>query len=178
MPIDPFAQYRPIDSSQSQQQTNTRPGVTTDIYGREYDPVNGGWKTPQSANTGWTPNTRTNLMQSGADFSPYKNQLDQLLQDPSKVQQTAGYQFDLDQGNQAINRSAAAKGQLNSGGVLAELAKYGQGMASQEYGNQTNRLADLMRGSQQFGIASGQFRPTTYGSPVQTSNTQWATSSY
>src|SRR5574343_172313 len=54
-----------------------------------------------------------------------------------------GYQFRLDQGNQAINRSAAAKGMLGSGNVLAELAKYGQGMASTEYGNRLSQLGNL-----------------------------------
>lgn len=54
-----------------------------------------------------------------------------------------GYQFRLDQGNQAINRSAAAKGMLNSGNVLAELARYGQGMASTEYGNRLSQLGNL-----------------------------------
>jgi cytochrome c556 len=94
------------------------------------------------------------------------------LQDPSQVQNTAGYKFAVDQGNQAINRSAAAKGMLNSGGVLAELAKYGQGMGAQQYqtqlGNlqqnyqnqntQTNNLANLMQGAQQFGINSGYYQ--------------------
>lgn len=100
-----------------------------------------------------------NLQAQGADFTGYQNQLNQLLQDPSKIQQTAGYQFQLGQGNEAINRSAAAKGMLNSGNVLAELAKYGQGMASTEYGNQVNRLAGLMQGAQNFGVSSGYYNP-------------------
>lgn len=54
-----------------------------------------------------------------------------------------GYQFRLDQGNQAINRSAAAKGMLGSGNTLAELAKYGQGMASTEYGNRLSQLGNV-----------------------------------
>lgn len=99
---------------------------------------------------------------SGADFSGYQNQLQGLLSDPSKIQQTPGYQFDIEQGNQAINRSAAAKGMGSSGGILAELAKYGQGMASKEYGTQVNRLQDLMRGSQQFGLESGYYKPEQY----------------
>ena len=91
------------------------------------------------------------------------NRLAELLTDPSKIQTDPGYQFVKQQGEQAINRSAAAKGMLNSGGVLAELQKYGSGLASQEYGGQVNRLADLMRGSQQFllGANSG---PYTYAS--------------
>jgi len=97
------------------------------------------------------------LQQTGSDFSQEQNMLSGLLSDPSKIQQTAGYQFDVDQGNQAINRSAAARGSLNSGGVLAELAKYGQGMASREYGNQVNRLSSLIGQKQQFGMGSGYY---------------------
>lgn len=98
-------------------------------------------------------------MQQGAAFEPYQNQLNQLMTNPAAIQQTPGYQFALEQGNQAINRSAAAKGALNSGGVLAELSRYGQGMASQEYGNQVNRLSDLMRGAQNFGVQAGYYQP-------------------
>jgi hypothetical protein len=97
------------------------------------------------------------LQKTGSDFSQEQNQLTGLLNDPSKIQQTAGYQFDVDQGNQAINRSAAAKGSLNSGGVLAELAKYGQGMASKEYGDQVNRLSGIIGQKQNFGVGSGYY---------------------
>jgi len=130
---------------------------------------------PQFANTGysgiqgWNPTTIaspqanqisneqrnvTQNVQAGSDFSGYQNTLQDLLRDPSKVQQTAGYKFAFDQGNQAINRSAAKAGMLNSGNALAELAKYGQGMASQQYDTEANRLAGLMRNAQQFGLAS------------------------
>lgn len=166
---DPFSQYRPQTAST---------GPQTDSRGMTYNYQTSQWEQPKQASTGWSAADRTNLMQSGADFSPYKTRLDQLLIDPSKIQETPGYKFALEQGNQAINRSAAAKGGLNSGGVLAELEKYGQGMASQEYGGQVNRLAQLMQGAQQFGVQSGQFRPTTYGTPMPATNTQWATSSY
>lgn len=98
-----------------------------------------------------------NLQKQGADFSGYQSQLNNLLSNPAAIQQTPGYQFALNQGNEAINRSAAAKGQLNSGNVLAELAKFGQGMASQEYGNQVNRLSGLMQGAQQFGQGTGYY---------------------
>ena len=49
------------------------------------------------------------------------------------------YQFDLQQGQQAIQRSAAATGQLMSGGTLKDLTNYAQGMASNEYQNSYNR---------------------------------------
>lgn len=49
------------------------------------------------------------------------------------------YQFDLQQGQQALERSAAASGQLMSGGTLKSLTNYAQGMASNEYQNAYNR---------------------------------------
>lgn len=51
-----------------------------------------------------------------------------------------GYQFRLDQGTQALERSAAARGGLLSGGTLKDLTDYQQGAASQEYGNAYNRF--------------------------------------
>lgn len=44
-----------------------------------------------------------------------------------------GYQFSLDQGTQALQRSAAAKGGLMSGAALKDLSTYAQGTAGQEY---------------------------------------------
>lgn len=50
------------------------------------------------------------------------------------------YAFDLDQGQKALERSAAARGGLASGGTLKDLTKYAQGMASNEYQNAYNRF--------------------------------------
>lgn len=51
----------------------------------------------------------------------------------AQVEQTPGYQFTLQQGTQAINNSAAAKGGLLSGATLKDLTAYGQGLASTTY---------------------------------------------
>lgn len=51
---------------------------------------------------------------------------------------TPGYQFQLDQGNQAIARSAAAGGTLGSGGTAKALDQYSQGLASTYYQNAYN----------------------------------------
>jgi hypothetical protein len=51
-----------------------------------------------------------------------------------------GYQFRVDQGKQALERSAAARGGVLSGGMLKDLTDYSQGAASQEYGNAYNRF--------------------------------------
>lgn len=54
-----------------------------------------------------------------------------------------GYEFRLDQGTQAIERSNAARGRLDSGASLKDLTQFGQGIASQEFNNYANRLASL-----------------------------------
>lgn len=51
-----------------------------------------------------------------------------------------GYQFNLEQGQQALERSAAARGGLMSGGILKDLSSYSQGVASNEYSNAYNRF--------------------------------------
>lgn len=51
-----------------------------------------------------------------------------------------GYQFRMDQGQKALERSAAAKGGLQSGGTMKAIADYGQNAASAEYQNAYNRF--------------------------------------
>lgn len=51
-----------------------------------------------------------------------------------------GYQFRLDQGNQALQNMAAMTGNLNSGRALKDAIGYNSGMASQEYGNAYSRF--------------------------------------
>jgi len=58
--------------------------------------------------------------------------MDQFQQDP-------GYAFRLKEGQQALDRSAAARGGLISGGALKAAQRYGQEMGSQEYMNAFNR---------------------------------------
>jgi hypothetical protein len=54
-----------------------------------------------------------------------------------------GYQFRLDEGGRAVDRSASARGLLLSGAQNKALTRFGQGEASNEFGNYTNRLAQL-----------------------------------
>jgi len=53
--------------------------------------------------------------------------------DPSQIQNTPEYQFQLQQGTQAVQQSAAASGSLLSGGTLKALDQYSQGLASTAY---------------------------------------------
>lgn len=54
-----------------------------------------------------------------------------------------GYQWAFDQGTAGVNALAGAKGGLNSGRTMQDLNTFGQGIASQDWGNYMNRLAGL-----------------------------------
>src|SRR5882672_7685187 len=66
-------------------------------------------------------------------FGPYRpeyaKQLQDLMKDPSSITKDPGYQFQFDQGQQAVERSMAAKGFLGSGNEAIALTEYGQGFA-------------------------------------------------
>ena len=56
-----------------------------------------------------------------------------------QFQQDPGYAFRLSEGMKALDRTAAARGGLLSGGTLKAAQRYGQDMGSQEYMNAFNR---------------------------------------
>lgn len=58
----------------------------------------------------------------------------------AQLQFDPGYGFRLQEGIKALDRSAAARGGLLGGNQLRGLTEYGQGLASQEYGNAYNRF--------------------------------------
>ncbi len=69
----------------------------------------------------------------------YQNQLKNLVTNPGSFESSPYYQFSLNQGLNALQR----KGTVRSGNKLAELMKYGQGLASQSYFPQANLLSTL-----------------------------------
>jgi len=84
----------------------------------------------------------------------------------SDFQADPGYAFRLSEGQKALDRQAAARGGLISGGALKAATRYGQDMGSQEYQNafsryQTNRSNQL----QPLGnlMASGQAAASNQG---------------
>lgn len=90
------------------------------------------------------------LAQTRTDLQPYMDLgtagasgLQRLLADPNSIADSAAYQWRVGQGLQGLDRSAAARGALFSGGHSADLIRFGQGEAAQEYGNQWQRLAGL-----------------------------------
>lgn len=77
----------------------------------------------------------------------------QQFQAPTAEQaaQTPGYQFQLQQGEQALQNSAAAKGDLLSGNTGAALEQYGQGLASTNYQQvYNNALTQYQQSYNQF----------------------------
>lgn len=98
---------------------------------------------------------------SRGDQAPYRQAGQQALgmltpQVTGQFQETPGYRFAFDQGVQALDRSAASRGLLNSGAQARALTRYGQGVANQEYGNYLNRLSALAGTGQTATQASGQ----------------------
>lgn len=71
---------------------------------------------------------------------PYMDMLQKLMTDKNSITITPGSQFAQEQGQQALERSQAAKGFLGSGNIMSELQKQGQGIAAQDY---TQQLADI-----------------------------------
>lgn len=71
------------------------------------------------------------------------NALGKLQSGDVMGQMDPGYQFRLSEGMKALDRTAAARGGLLSGATLKGAQRYGQGLASQEYGNAYNRLASM-----------------------------------
>jgi hypothetical protein len=94
------------------------------------------------------------FQQTREDYAPYReagyNALAQLQKTAGNVpgafkfgagdyQADPGYAFRLSEGQKALDRQAAARGGLISGGALKAAQRYGQEMGSQEFGNAYNR---------------------------------------
>jgi len=61
---------------------------------------------------------------------------------PADFTTDPGYAFRLSEGQKALDRQAAARGGLISGGALRAAQRYGQEMGSQEFGNAYNRFRE------------------------------------
>lgn len=64
---------------------------------------------------------------------------------------STGYQFRLNQGMNALNSGYAGAGTIKSGAAIKGAINYGQGMASQEFGNYLNALGN----QQSLGLQAG-----------------------
>lgn len=84
----------------------------------------------------------------------FKNQLQELLTNPSSFTGTPGYNFTRDAALQATQRSNSSS--RNSGNALAALADRGASLASTEYGNTVDRLGKLSGQEDSFNLGSEQ----------------------
>lgn len=75
--------------------------------------------------------------------SYYDQQLRNLIANPNKIFDDPGYKESFDQGLQAVERSAAARGFLGSGNAATELMTFGQSFASRYLREQEQLLASL-----------------------------------
>ena len=103
-------------------------------------------------------------------FAPYRGQyaqsLSSLYANPSQITALPAYQFRLNQGLDAINRNAAAKGYLGSGNRLMELMRYGQDYGSQEFDREIARLSGLSGATTGSPAAAGQLQ-AQYAGTIQ-----------
>lgn len=67
------------------------------------------------------------------------------------LQEAPGYQFRVQQGQNSLNTGWAARGLLNSGAAQRAAISFGQNIASEEYGNRFNQLAQ----QQGVGLSAG-----------------------
>lgn len=77
-----------------------------------------------------------------SQYAQYQPQLANLVNNPSSVTNTPGYQFGLNQGTEALARQFGAQGNYGSPGAAASIAAYGQNYAQRQYQTQ---LGDLMK---------------------------------
>ena len=71
------------------------------------------------------------------------------------LRKTPGYQWQLEQGTGALEKSAAARGKLFSGGQQEALLKYSQGLADTTYNTYLNNLYNLVGSGQNAAAQTG-----------------------
>lgn len=104
--------------------------------------------------------------QTRADWTPYREMgygatglINGLMANPNSITSDPGYQFRFNQGQQALERSAGAKGGLYSGAQMKAQTRFGQDNATAEldnafrrYGNVAQLGATGVNGSAQAGM--------------------------
>jgi hypothetical protein len=98
-----------------------------------------------------------------ADMAPWQQaggqaigSLAAMLQPGYDHTTSPGYQFRFNEGQRAVESGGAARGQLMSGGTLKDLARFGQGIAADDFNQQFNRTASVAAGGQQANTTLGQ----------------------
>ena len=113
-----------------------------------------------SALNAQTPQSPTAAQQGANPWAPYASQaasqLNALNQNPNLVYGLPGYQWQQQQGQQQVSRSAAAAGANLSGGTLAALNQQGQSTAADFFNNRVNQLSQMAGATPQNMIAGQQ----------------------
>lgn len=94
--------------------------------------------------------------EDGRNFA--KQKLFELYNDPSSVENTPGYKFRQQQGEQGINRTAAKTGYFRSPNMLYDLSKFNQDLAQTTWNDEFNKYAQM---------AGLSFNPSTAASMQQ-----------
>lgn len=118
-------------------------------------------------NPGQSPTAATNQANPNAPYQAgYAAKLNNLVSNPSMVNQTPGYQFGMQQGQEGLNRTMAATGQTQSGGQQVALSQFGQNYAGNQWHQQIADLQNLSTGGAVAGQQAGASAANT-----QTTNT-------
>jgi hypothetical protein len=135
-----------IGSSAAKSAANTQQQssqTAIDEQKREFDAQQANYAPWLQAGQGTLPLLTAGTQPGGAFVTPYGQTYapPAPFTAPTGVDESndPGYAFRLAQGNQAIQRAAAAGGGAFSGGTLKALSRYGQDYASNEYQNVYNR---------------------------------------
>ena len=94
----------------------------------------------------------------------YQTQLSSLMSGNYNMSSDPSYNYQLQQGTDNLNRGLAASGAIGSGQQMAELQTYGQNMASTDFSNQYQRLAQLAGGNIGSPAEAGQILANQQGS--------------
>lgn len=113
----------------------------------------------------------TQIADPYAQYRPQAaKRLNALVSNPGSITESPSYQFRFDEGVDALNRGLAASGLRGSGNRMRALMELGQGMASQEYEAEFDRLNRLSTGSPSTAEISSNLalqRLLGYGTPTQ-----------
>ena len=93
----------------------------------------------QTASANYTPGA----LVGGLDQGNFIGKLSALMSNPSSITSTPGYAFLQQQGQQAVERALAARGQVASGQEMLSLQAQDQALANQQYTQQINQLSPL-----------------------------------
>lgn len=144
-----------------------QPGAVNQPGGTPTSTVQGGAAAGGAGSTvpafNWTPPAYGGPSRPQYNFAPVPQFSPPQFNVPTAqdAANSPGYQFRLQQGEQALQASAAAQGLLRTGGTLENILGFGQQTASQEYQNVFQRALDAY--DRQYGAAKDQFTPQYNG---------------